>query len=165
MRFVFSIILILSLLTGCGLEEPVSKVESGVENEQKESPKQTFGVGDVVKIGETELIIKSVSFRKGDPYVPPKKGKVLELEIEGKNNGSRSWFLSDGDFNLYDKEGRKLDQYFSIDDQSLTGEVNQGKTTKGKIFYDVAESDRYELIYKPNFLTDQEIKFNIEPSK
>src|SRR5690606_41931419 len=70
MRFVFLIILILSLLTGCGLEEPVSKVESGVENEQKESPEQTFGVGDVVKIGETELIIKSVSFRNGDPYVP-----------------------------------------------------------------------------------------------
>ena len=124
-----------------------------------------FKVGDVVRIGDTELTIKSAKLRKGNPYVPPKKGQVLELEIEGRNKGNDSWFLTNGDFNFYDKSDEKMEEYFAIDDQQLSGEVNKGKTIKGKVFYDVAEADSYELVYKPNFLMEQEIKFNIEPQK
>lgn len=166
MRFIFVILVMVMVLSGCNVEQPVSKVGGNEQqDEKKKVPNQVFKVGDVVKIGDTELVVKIAKLRNGNPYVPPKKGKVIEIEIEGKNQGNQSWFLTNGDFNLYDKAGEKLEEYFAIDDQQLSGEVNQGKSIKGKIFYDVPEADSYELVYKPNFLMDQEIKFNIEPSK
>lgn len=173
MKFKVGILFLVAIvglvLSGC-TDQPVAKkidgdtpTETPTENQQEMS--KQFKVGDVVKIGETELIIKSARFVEGNQYVPPKKGKVLKLEIEGKNNGGQSWFLTDADFNLYDPSGRKLEQYFGVDDLPFSGEVNQGKSVQGHIFYDVPEATSYELIYKPNFLTNQEIKFDIVPSK
>lgn len=173
MKFKVGILFLVAIvglvLSGC-TDQPVSKkidgdtpTETPTENQQEMS--KQFKVGDVVKIGETELIIKSARFVEGNTYVRPKKGKVLEIEIEGKNNGNQSWYLGDADFNLYDPTGQKLEQYFGVDDLPFSGEVNQGKSVQGKIYYDVPEVDSFELVYKPNFLTNQEIKFDIVPSK
>lgn len=161
----FLVAIVVLVLSGC-TDQPVSKKIDGdaPTQDQKKAPTQVFKVGETVKIGETELIIKSARFVEGNQYVPPKKGKVLKLEIEGKNNGGQSWFLTDADFNLYDPSGQKLEQYFGVDDLPLSGEVNQGKSVQGKIYYDVPEVDSFELVYKPNFFTNQEIKFNIVPS-
>src|SRR5690606_552378 len=163
MRFIIGMLVFSMFLVGC-TDQPVAKKNDGDTSIQQEMSKQ-FKVGDVVKIGDTELSIKSARFVEGDTYVRPKKGKVLEIEIEGKNNGNQSWYLVDTDFNLYDPTGQKLEQYFGVDDLPFSGEVNRGKSVQGHIFYDVPEATSYELIYKPNFLTNQEIKFDIVPSK
>lgn len=171
MRLLFGIIVIVMvLLSGCNVEEPVDKVENengNVQQEEKQKDQnQVFKVGEVVKIGDTELIIKTAKLEKPEQYVPANKGNVLVLEIEGKNNGSQSWHITSGDFNLYDTNGQKSEEYFSGQDPSVFGgEVNQGKKISGKVRFDVPEADSYELIYKPNFLTNQEIKFDIEPTK
>lgn len=153
------------VLSGCTDQPVTKKIDGDTPTEKQQEMSKQFKVGDVVKIGDTELIIKSARFVEGNTYVRPKKGKVLEIEIEGKNNGTQSWFLTDADFNLYDKNGQKLEQYFAIEDLPFSGEVNQGKSISGKIYYDVSESNNFELIYKPNFLSNQEIKFDIVPSK
>src|SRR5690606_11558234 len=173
MKFKVGILFLVAIvglvLSGC-TDQPVAKkidgdTPTGTPTEKQQEMSKQFKVGDVVKIGETELIIKSARFVEGNQYVPPKKGKVLEIEIEGKNNGNQSWYLVDSDFNLYDPTGQKLEQYFGVDDLPFSGEVNQGKSVQGKIYYDVPEVDSFELVYKPNFLTNQEIKFDIVPSK
>lgn len=79
------------------------------------------------------------------------KKESIEDGNWSKNNGGQSWFLTDADFNLYDPSGRKLEQYFGVDDLPFSGEVIQGKSVQGHIFYDVSEATYYELLYKPNF--------------
>ena len=165
MRFIIGMLVFSMFLVGCTDQPVTKKIDGDTPTEKQQEMSKQFKVGDVVKIGDTELIIKSAEYVKGNQYVPPKKGKVLKLEIEGKNNGGQSWFLTDADFNLYDPSGRKLEQYFGVDDLSFSGEVNQGKSVQGKIYYDVPKVDSFELVYKPNFLTNQEIKFDIAPSK
>lgn len=160
-----TILMAMFLLAGC-VEQPVEKVGADKQQHKQEAPKQVFQVGDIVKVGETEMTISSAKLQEPEQYVPANKGKVLVLIISGKNKGPRSWYLSDSDFNLYDASGNKLELYFSGQDTSIFGgEINQGKQFEGKIRFDVPEADRYELVYKPNFLTDQEIKFNIVPNK
>ncbi|SHF36424.1 protein of unknown function [Seinonella peptonophila] len=149
-------------------DQPVIKTGSTNNTTQSQdnpqAPKQIYKVGDIVKIGDTMLIIKSAKIQEAEQYVPAKKGNVLVLEVEGQNKGSQSWFLSDTDFNLYDTSGGKLEPYFSGQDISqFGGEVNQGKKVTGKLRFDVPNVKTFELIYKPNFLTSQEIKFDIQP--
>jgi len=164
MKHIIVALVITALLSGCS-EQPVSKIDSQPQAKKQVASKEVYGVGNLVKIGSTQVIIKTARLKEGNAYALPKKGKVLELEVEGHNLGNQSWFLSDADFNLYDKTGAKLESYFGFDDLPLSGEVNKGKKVSGKLFYDVPEAESYELIYKPNFLTDQEIIFNIVPDK
>lgn len=157
---------IMVILAGCGAE-PVTKVNSTnpTVTEQK-APTKVYNVGETLKIGDTDLTITKATIESPEQYVTANKGNVLVLSIEGMNKGSQSWFLSDTDFNLYDKTGGKLEAYYSGQDTSVFGgEINQGKKVSGKIRFDVSKADSYELVYKPNFLTDQEVKFNIKPSK
>lgn len=169
MRFLLSIFLvvIIVVLSGCNGEQLVGKAEDPSKQTTKlKAPKQKFKVGDVVKIGGTELVIKSAKLIKGNPSQPPKKGNVLEVAIEAKNNGDQRWILIDGDFDLYDKNGEELEKYYSIEDENLlSDEVKKGSTVKGKIFYDVPGKGIYELRYYPDFLQNQEVKFDIELSK
>jgi len=149
------------LLAGCDVEEPVSVSKEEQQETKQETPKQTFKVKDVVKIGSRELIVKSAKLTDGDAFNRPKRGKVLELEIQGRNLGNSPWILTEFDFNCYDKSGSKLESYFS-DEISQLGEINQGKTVSGKLFFDAPDERVFELVYRPNAFTGQEVKFNIQ---
>lgn len=159
-----------SLLVGCAVEEPVTKVDSDQpkseeSKKQEEAKPQIFKAGDVVKVGDVQLTISEAKFAKAEEFNQPKNGKVLSLKVEGENKGSSSFVLTNFDFNLYDTEGNKLEEYMSIELPQLQGEINAGKKSSGYLTYDVKEAEKYELVYKPNLITNQEIKFEIVPQK
>lgn len=163
--FVAVVALIIIVAIFAPSDQTVSKVNSdSPKQEAKQEPKkqQVYKVGDTVKISDTEVTITSATMGNPDEYIQTKSGKVLTLEIKGANNGTQSWFLSNTDFNLYDKDGNKVEEYFGGDTYTpLSGEVNQAKKISGQIKYD-AKPGTYDLVYKPNFLLDQEIHFTIE---
>jgi Domain of unknown function (DUF4352) len=158
-----------AVLTGCAVEEPVAKVgESQSKAGQAQSVEkktQVFKVGDVVKVGEAQLTISEAKFVKAEAFNEPKNGKVLALKVEGENKGADTYVLTNFDFNLYDTDGNKLAEYLSTEHPPLQGEINAGKKSSGYVTFDVKEADKYELVYKPNMFTNQEIKFEIVPQK
>lgn len=136
-----------------------------VEEEQKPEDK-VYQVGDVIKINGVELSIVSAKFTNPQQYVEPTKGKVLTLEVEVVNNSDTQAFVDNTEFNLYDKEGNGLEQYYGYDESAISGDINKGKKLTGKLYFDVPALESYELIYTPNFSAEcTEIKFNIVPSK
>jgi hypothetical protein len=162
--FVGVVVLLILIVAFAPAEQPVSKVNSdSPKQEQKQEPKkQVYKVGDTVKISDTEVTITSATIGNPDEYTETKNGKVLTLEIKGENKGTQSWFLSNTDFNLYDSQGNKMQEYFGgMSYVPLSGEVNQDKKISGQIKYD-AKPGTYDLVYKPNFLLDQEIHWTIE---
>jgi hypothetical protein len=162
--FVGVVVLLILIVAFAPNEQPVSKVEGDSKQETKQEPKkqQVYKVGDTVKISDTEVTITSATIGNPDEYTETKNGKVLTLEIKGENKGTQSWFLSDTDFNLYDSQGNKMQEYFGgMSYVPLSGEVNQGKKISGQVKYD-AKAGTYDLVYKPNFLMDQEIHWTIE---
>jgi hypothetical protein len=133
--------------------------------EQKEEPKkdQVYKVGDTIQVGDLQITITKASFTNPAEYSPAKKGKVLTLELATENKGE-SAFIDSSDFNIYDKEGNQLDDYYGYNDMAISGDLNKGKKMSGKLYYDVPEADSYELIYEPTFSwSDEEYKFNIIP--
>ncbi|QQZ10029.1 DUF4352 domain-containing protein [Heyndrickxia vini] len=152
-----------SILAGCG-ETQVEKVDkkSSEKTEQK-AKNQIFKVGDTVKVNGLEVTITKASFTKPEQYSKAKKGNVLTLELSTKNSGDDSAFIDNTEFNLYDKDGNQLEEYYGYDDIAISGDVNKGKKLTGKLYYDVPKADSYELIYKPSFTLDsKEIKFKID---
>lgn len=136
-----------------------------VEEEQKPEDK-VYQVGDVIKINGVEISIVSAKFTNPQQYVEPTKGKVLTLEVEAVNNSDSQAFIDNTEFNLYDKEGNSLEQYYGYDESAISGDINRGKKLTGKLYFDVPALEAYELIYTPTFSAeDIEIKFNIVLSK
>lgn len=156
-------------LTGCVPEEPVSKVDQTNSQEQTAQQiakeEQVFKVGDLVQVGDAQLKISEAKFVPAEQFNEAKNGKVLLLKVEAENKGKSAYFITEFDFNLYDEQGNKLSEYFSTQYEHLPGELNAGKKSAGYLTYDVKEASKYELVYKPNLFTDQEIKFIIEPQK
>lgn len=90
----------------------------------------------------------------------------MTLEVATANSSDTQVFVDNTEFNLYDTGGNKLEQHFGYEELAISGDVNKGKKLDGKLFYDVKEGEKYELIYTPSFTLDsQEIKFEIIPQK
>jgi hypothetical protein len=162
----------IALLIGLAMLAPtdeVVEVKTDGSNKKAEEPKhedKVYKVGDVIKINGVELSIVSAKFTNPQQYVEPEKGKVLTLEVEAVNKSDTQAFIDNTEFNLYDKEGNNLEQYYGYDDTAISGDINRGKKITGKLYFDVPALEAYELIYTPTFSTDNtEIKFNIVPSK
>ncbi|MED4616809.1 DUF4352 domain-containing protein [Priestia megaterium] len=152
------------ILAGCSTSvEEVSKDSGAKQETTQKSEDKTYSVGDTVKVNGLEVTITKASYTSPSEYTPANKGKVLTLEVATNNTGD-SAFIDNTEFNLYDKEGNQLEQYFGYDELAISGDVNKGKKLSGKLFFDVPESDSYELIYKPSIsFDDKEIKFEIKP--
>ena len=163
--FVGFIVLAMIATTDEVVEVKTDGSNKKVEEEQKPEDK-VYKVGDVIKVNGVELSIVSAKFTTPQQYVEPEKGKVLTLEVEVVNNSETKAFIDNTEFNLYDKEGNSLEQYYGYDDLAISGDINKGKKLTGKLYFDVPALEAYELIYTPTFSTEgTEIKFNIVPSK
>ncbi|TCP19947.1 uncharacterized protein DUF4352 [Scopulibacillus darangshiensis] len=157
------------LLSACG-ETEVSKVDNGdkkteakADENTKKKENKVFKIGDTVKVNDVELTITKASYTDPAPYTKAEKGKVLTIELKAKNSGDTQAFVDNTDFNLYDKDGNKLKDYFGYDEMAVSGELNKGKQLTGKLYFDVPQANSYELVYTPAFSLDsKEIKWNIE---
>lgn len=174
-KFLYGIIglLVLVVFIGACSDSSTTKVDevekkeettsAPKEEEKKEKPEdRIYNVGDTVKLTDgSEFTIVSAEHNDGNEYVKPEKGKVLKLQVKVVNNGSQQLGVYSGMFNLYDTNGSQFKEYFG-DGSPIGGDLNKGKQLEGNIWYDVDGSGKYELIMKPNSITDLEVKFNIQ---
>jgi hypothetical protein len=164
-----AVVLVGGILSACTTE--VEEVEKSSETPKQETQQEekvedkVFKVGDTVKVNGVEITITKASFTEPAEFTPAEKGKVLTIEIATNNVESDSAFIDSTEFNLYDKEGNQLPEYYGYDELAISGDINKGKKLNGKLYFDVPEADSYELVYKPSFTLDnKEIKWTITPS-
>lgn len=171
MRKFIGVVILAIFLVGC--ETQVEEVKTNADSKpattqpkEEQQEEKIFKVGDTVKVNGFEISITSAKFTKPNQYSETKKGKVLTLEIATANTDANSAFIDNTDFNLYDKDGNKLEQYYGYDELAISGNINKGKKLSGKLFFDVPEDDKYELVYVPfSSFDNKEIKFEIIPQK
>jgi Domain of unknown function (DUF4352) len=157
------------LLAGCStsVEDASSDSKSSSKQEAKkeESAKdKIYKNGETVKVDGLKITLTDAKFTTPNEYTKAEKGKVLTVAVATENEGDTQAFIDNTDFNLYDKDGNKVEQYFGYDDMAISGEVNKGRKMSGKLFFDVPEQDSYEIVYTPSFSFDStEIKFDVTP--
>lgn len=158
------------LLVGCSAETQVKPVPSDQATVNKpaaeQKPAKVYKVGETVNVGGLEIQITSAKYTKPNQYTPAKNGKVLTLELATSNTTNQQILVDSTSFNLYDKDGNKLEPYFGYDELAISGNVNAGKKQNGKLYFDVKEGEKFELVYVPLISFDQkEVKFEIIPTK
>lgn len=151
-------VLLGGLLAGCGDAE-VKEVSSSGDKQEAETnkkeeaaPKTEFKVGETVSIDGMEVAINSLTWGTPIDGVPAEKGKILRIEVSAKNNSSDNGFVDSSEFQVYDKDGNKLEMYFGNNDTNMFGgELKKGKQSAGTLEFDVPETETYEIYYEPSF--------------
>lgn len=153
------------LLAACGetTVEKVEKEDSATATEEKaETKNEVFAIGDTVNVNGVELTITKAEFTDPAEYSESANGKILTLDVDVNNTSDEQTFVSDTDFGL-SLGDTQADDYYSYDEMALSADLNKGKKKSGKLYYDVEESDTYELIYTPSFsFDDTEVKWDIK---
>lgn len=151
-------ITVLLLLTACN-QTSVEKVSG--EERNSSSKEETYQLGDTLKIDEVIVTITEAKHTDPIQFTKSKKGKIVTIDVDVRNNSKDSIFIDRHDFALISK-GEKAVGYHGYEELPLSEEVNRGEQADGKLYFDVEPSESYELVYKPNFTADQtEIHFDI----
>lgn len=149
----------IAILTACS--------EAG-ENQEKEKVKQeTYNIGDTVSINGLEITINSAKFVELPEYaLQPENERIIEIDVSVKNNKDEKQFVDNTQFELFDEEGNMLEQYYGLD-KPLSGDLRTGKKITGKVYFDVNESNLYELYYEPQKTSQDntEIKYELKESE
>lgn len=166
---VLGAVLIAGGLAGCGTTvEDVSgdqpKKEEAKADKQEEAKDKVYKIGDTVKVDGVEITLTGASFTDPAEYSPSENGKVLTIDVAVTNSGDSEAMVDNTDFSIYDAEGNKLSDYYGYDQMAISDTINKGKKLQGKLYYDVVEQDKYEVIYTPMFSMDNtEVTFEVTP--
>lgn len=144
-------------------EETATATEETTETDAAETTKnEVFAIGDTVNVNDVEITITKAEFTDPAEYSESANGKILTLDVDVNNTSDEQTFVSDTDFGL-SLGDTQADDYYSYDEMALSADLNKGKKKSGKLYYDVEESDTYELIYTPSFsFDDTEVKWDIK---
>ncbi|MGX8237772.1 DUF4352 domain-containing protein [Exiguobacterium undae] len=140
--------------------DEVSSVDSTQStDDKKQATPKNFAFGDTLKVGDIQLTVSKAQNQSPDQYIDTKNNNVVVFDVTAVNTGTNSVFISSGEFNLYIND-EKTEEYFGSEDTPISGDLNKGKTLKGKIFFDAPKGQNLELIYKPSFSwSDNEVVF------
>lgn len=128
------------------------------------TPKE-YKVGDLISYEGLDVTIKGAEYTPPAQYGEPEKGKVLTVTVEAVNNTDKEAWIEDINFKVYDETGAATDYYYSYDESAVSTTLSPGKRVEGKIYFDVPEGSKYELIYTPSPMTfdnAEEIVINLE---
>lgn len=141
-------------LKAAGINEDTGDLE--------EDEDEIFSIGDTILIDDVEITITKAKFTPPAEYSESEKGKILTIDITVKNTSNEQIYISDSDFGL-SMGDEQAEDYFGYDQFALSAKLNKGKQTTGKLYFDVKDSDTYELIYAPfSAFDDQEVKWEIK---
>lgn len=104
-------------------------------------------LGEKVTFEDVDYTLKSAKLSDRDPYGKPKKGKILTLDFNVKNNSDRKVYISSMSFRLY-KDGKELDAFYG-GAKRLGGDYEKGADVNGAIQYDVEGAGKYTVKYLP----------------
>jgi hypothetical protein len=117
-----------------------------------------FPIGSKITVGDMVVTVGAPKNKKPGQYESAKSGNIAVFHVTATNNGKSPGFISTGDFNLY-VNGTKVDAVFSSGVDFIIDQINTGKTAEGDLAFDMKTGSTFELIYAPNFLTEQQITF------
>lgn len=143
-----------------------TKTEVKKDNETKEETTSDViyhKIGEKVTFEDVDYTLKSAKLSDSDPYGKPKKGKILTLNFNVKNNSDRKVYISSTSFRLY-KDGKELDAFYG-GEKRLGGDYEKGANINGAIQYDVDGPGEYTIKYLPaDALDTKEIhwKFDVK---
>lgn len=131
------------LLAACGDKDETANAKQFDED-------KTYTVGDTIKVNDLEFTLNKASFSKTDGLKDPVHGKVITIEASVKNKDRADDLLVDNlDFEVTNADGKAMDIYYGYDEKSIQGLLAKGESLKGKLFFDVDDSGKYEFTYKP----------------
>lgn len=116
------------------------------------TPKE-YKVGDTISYEGLDVTIKGAEFTHPAQYGEPEKGKVLTVTVEAVNNTDKEAWFENINFKVYDETGTATDYYYSYDESPVSAKLSPGKRVEGKVYFDVPEGSKYELIYTPSPMT------------
>lgn len=157
-------------LAACGETEvkEVSKNDAPKQEQKKDdkAASKVYKTGETVEVNGLQITFNSAQFVEPNEYTKPEKGKVLEITFSAKNNGKKDAYIGSEELKIADANGNQFKGYFGADNAFMNENVVPGNQITGKMYFDVAESDKYTGTYKPNFtLDDKSVKFEFTPGK
>ena len=142
------------VLASCGGDDGSTKVGQvpGSPAATVAPPADSFKVGDVVKIGDTEVVVHGLQ----DPFdagqqKPPAGARLVAVDVEMKNVGEATViFSSFGQFELRDATGASYDSIVLRGKQpAVGGPAAPGASRRGLIAYQVPEGAQgLRLVFK-----------------
>lgn len=133
--------------------EPAADADtSDAADAPAEEPEQqtTFKLGDTVGTETFEMTVANKANNKPDQYQDTTHGNIVSFDVEFKNLQDDKAYFASSDFNLY-IDGELMEETFMGSDFGINGDVNAGRTLKGKIYFDAPAQGEMELVYEPSF--------------
>lgn len=178
LKFIIALIVVFVIIA-VGVVACTSSVFNSVDEDMKKSEEVTVGnsdksdkksddkadkkakdlkFGDTFSVGKIQFTISKPKNEEPGQYDSAKSGNIVVFDVVAKNNSKEQVFIDSTEFNLYDKNGEQIESTFLGDDYGLQGDVNAGRTIKGKLYFDAKAGQALELVYSPTFSwTDVEV--------
>lgn len=172
LKFIIALIVVFVII-GIGVVACTSSVFNSVDEDMKKSEEVSVGksddkadkksddkadkkakdlkFGDTFSVGKIEFTISKPKNEQPGQYDSAKSGNIVVFDVVAKNNSKEQVFIDSTEFNLYDKNGEQIESTFLGDDYGLQGDVNAGRTIKGKLYFDTKAGQSLELVYSPTF--------------
>ena len=138
--------------------------EESAESTTEENMQTVYHVGDVLEEDNLQIIyMSSGEYEESNEFLQPSEGNTYYfMEFAFKNISE----TSDASVSMYEfkgyADGYSVDQYFGGDDQ-LSGTLSPGRTTYGKVFYEVPiDTASFEVEYESNVFTNKKLIFAYE---
>lgn len=143
-------------------------------NQKEETPvqkpkekKTVFYVGDTLEANELEIVyVASGDYISDNQFIQPAEGnKYIFLEFAARSvakKGEKG--ITYYDFKAY-ADGYSAEALYSPDN-NLSATLSPGRTTEGKIYFEVPENAKdIEVEYTINIFTEEKVKFIFEGTK
>ncbi len=152
------VVMIIIGASGSSNSEPTKTGENNGNNTKAEEQKE-YKVADVVKLGEREFIVNSVSRASALGYSTPKAGKeFIVVNVTIRNLGTDEVSYNPFDFKVQDANGAQESSTFaSLDDSLSSGTLAPNGKVTGSMPFEVPTGTDAKLIFQPSFWSDSRI--------
>ncbi len=164
------VIIVLAGVFGSSEETPEvissSQTATPENSSGKLEVKESYIIGEEVKLGETTIVVNSVEKSAGTEWDKPKSGnEYVIVSVTIRNVGQQEIFYNPYNFSMINSQGQITDMAFTTVDSDTalsSGSLASGGTVSGTIsFEQPIEDSNLVLKYAPNIFSDKEIKFNL----
>jgi len=161
-------VIIVAGIAGGGEDTPTETTETAnTQSKQEEVVKDTFAVGEEVKLNDNILRVNDVKKSNGTEWDTPKSGyEYVIVDVTIKNGGTESITYNPFDFKVQNSKGQITDMTFTTinNDTALqSGELVGGGEVSGTVaFEQPAGDENLVLKYSANMFSDKEIKVELK---
>ena len=140
--------------------------ESTQDSKNDTEAKESYAIGDEVKLGGTVVVVNSVEKSTGSEWDQPKSGnEYVIVTVTIKNRGDEQISYNPYDFSMQNSQGQITDTAFTTIDSDTalsSGNLASGGVVSGTISFEQPIDDpNLVLKYQPNLFSSQEIQFHL----